>query len=200
MAEASLTDVDLRASSGDTALAVLSMFWIALRFVRMDAEQWTDAQRGTRSHHKQARTISEAMPGGREFEENEYPWTVILLRGQRLRCSGVQISPRHILTATHCVLIYNEKVRSDLCAINRPQSIVSVLMEPQEVSVLIGGKKIYCDNFTCQHNKALYGAKKITVKEMNMCDFDNDLAIIELSQNVSENDSTAICSPKMACN
>ncbi|CAJ0609846.1 unnamed protein product [Cylicocyclus nassatus] len=134
--------------------------------------------------------------GGREFEENEYPWTAVLLKNGQAYCSGVQISPRHILTAAHCVLAFDEIERMELCRMNQSQSIVSYMDMPENILVAIGGEKVNCNSFPCQYNKNLYRAKKITTKEMSMCDLKEDLALIELSQNILENDSTAICMPK----
>ncbi|CAJ0609847.1 unnamed protein product [Cylicocyclus nassatus] len=134
--------------------------------------------------------------GGREFEENEYPWTVVLAH-EEAACSGVQISRRHILTAAHCVLHFDDEKSHELCAINQSQSIVSALADPEEMSVLIGGGKMYCYTNPCQHNKTLYKAKKIISKELNMCEKNDDLALIELTQNISERDSTPICMPEV---
>ncbi|CAJ0609843.1 unnamed protein product [Cylicocyclus nassatus] len=133
--------------------------------------------------------------GGREFEENEYPWTVVL-RHEEAACSGVQISRRNILTAAHCVLHFDDEKSYELCAINQSQSIVSALADPEEMSALIGGGKMRCHDIPCQHNKTLYRAKKITSKELILCNFNDDLALIELSRNISESDSTPICMPE----
>ncbi|CAJ0609848.1 unnamed protein product [Cylicocyclus nassatus] len=132
--------------------------------------------------------------GGREFEENEYPWTVVLGHDQ-MTCSGVQISPRHILTAAHCVLVFDE-MSPVLCVMNMSHSIVSVLVTPEKVSVFIGGGRDHCSNLICQ-NKTLYRAKKIITKELDICNnYNNDLALIELERDISESDSTPICMPE----
>ncbi|CAJ0609850.1 unnamed protein product [Cylicocyclus nassatus] len=104
--------------------------------------------------------------GGREFEENEYPWSVVIFIGKTV-CSGVQISPRHILTATHCVLDFDEEERIELCARDQPHSIVPMLTKPEEITIFIGGGRDHCNSLIC-HNKNLYRARKITTKELNM--------------------------------
>ncbi|CAJ0609856.1 unnamed protein product [Cylicocyclus nassatus] len=71
-----------------------------------------------------------------------------------------------------------------------------LLSMPEDIVVAIGGGKIHCNNNPCQYNKALYTATMITVKEMKMCDADDDLALIELSRNILESDSTPICMPE----
>ncbi|CAJ0609855.1 unnamed protein product [Cylicocyclus nassatus] len=135
--------------------------------------------------------------GGREFEENEYPWTVVLGDvSEQTTCSGVQISQRHILTAAHCVLRFDVEKSQELCAINQSQSIVSVLANPEEMSIFIGGGKMRCYTIPCQTTKTPYRAKKIVAKELNMCEKNDDLALLELSRDISESDSTPICMPE----
>ncbi|KIH64448.1 hypothetical protein ANCDUO_05244 [Ancylostoma duodenale] len=73
---------------------------------------------------------------------------------------------------------------------------VSVMSNPKDVFVIIGLTTKDPNNGTIsQHYKALISAKKITVHNFEFCQIYNDLALIELSENVSEAASVPICMP-----
>ncbi|KIH62275.1 hypothetical protein ANCDUO_07444 [Ancylostoma duodenale] len=135
--------------------------------------------------------------GGRQFKQGEYPWTMILVsKRSGLFCSGVQISPRHILTAAHCAVEYDAVSNFLQCHSNRSYGAVSVMRNPDDILVYIGGNKTSCDNpLLCPSHEAVYFAKKITATNLDLCNFDRDLALIELRQNISETHSTPICMP-----
>ncbi|KAL6724303.1 hypothetical protein Aduo_019202 [Ancylostoma duodenale] len=139
--------------------------------------------------------LSKRSFGGRRLKPNEYPWTVILKLKEGF-CSGVQISPRHILTVAHCVLDFDIHFNGLQCSLNRSYSAVSVMSNPKDVFVIIGLTTKDPNNGTIsQHYKALISAKKITVHNFEFCQIYNDLALIELSENVSEAASVPICMP-----
>ncbi|EYB89587.1 hypothetical protein Y032_0230g2973 [Ancylostoma ceylanicum] len=140
--------------------------------------------------------LSKKSIGGRQFEKGEYPWTVMLVsKRSGLYCSGVQISPRHILTAAHCALEFDDDYNLQ-CRLNRSYSVVSVIREPDDILVYIGGNKTDCDDpLLCPHYKAIYPASKIIVNNVDLCSLDRDIALIELCQNISETHSTPICMP-----
>lgn len=47
--------------------------------------------------------------GGGLAEQNEFPWMVALSRKGKFYCGATLITPRHLLTAAHCVEGYVEK-------------------------------------------------------------------------------------------
>ena len=50
----------------------------------------------------------ECVVGGRKTKANKYPWLTYLEivdhLGKESRCGGTIVSPRHILTAAHCLM------------------------------------------------------------------------------------------------
>ncbi|KIH52615.1 hypothetical protein ANCDUO_17281, partial [Ancylostoma duodenale] len=67
---------------------------------------------------------------------------------------------------------------------------------PDEILLYIGGNKTDCsDPGICPSYKASYEVAKITVHNYDICPKYNDLALMELSQNISETIATPICMP-----
>ncbi|EYB89588.1 hypothetical protein Y032_0230g2974 [Ancylostoma ceylanicum] len=135
--------------------------------------------------------LTKRSVGGRQFIQNEYPWTVTLkLKGAS--CSGVQISPRHILTAAHCIVADTLDDHQS----KGPDSVVSVMIEPEDVSVYIRGNMSNGNYSTnCLELKNAYKVTKITVHKYETWTLQHDVALIELSVNISEDVSTPICMP-----
>ncbi|EYB96830.1 hypothetical protein Y032_0146g2525 [Ancylostoma ceylanicum] len=75
-------------------------------------------------------------------------------------------------------------------------SAVSVMSDPRDLSVYIGiNKEDPNKGSASEPFKAVLNVSKITVHDFDFCDAYNDLALIELSQNVTESASVPICMP-----
>ncbi|KIH47589.1 hypothetical protein ANCDUO_22348 [Ancylostoma duodenale] len=110
--------------------------------------------------------------GGRRVKPDEYPWLARIIYTEKVpprsvrfkKCSGVQISQRHVMTAMHCVVHYDE--RGNLRK-----------MDPSGFSIYFGS---YCG----QHRECRnpHSAANTTGKKWkgNALDVAGDLAIIEL--------------------
>lgn len=46
--------------------------------------------------------VSMRIVGGRRAEAHSYPWTVAILKNDRMHCGGAVITTKHILSAGHC--------------------------------------------------------------------------------------------------
>ncbi|EYB89592.1 hypothetical protein Y032_0230g2978 [Ancylostoma ceylanicum] len=131
--------------------------------------------------------------GRRGLKENEYPWTVRVVKDSAGACSGALISQRHVLTAAHCMLKMNGTYNSLQCDANKTYGAISVMRSPDEVSIHFRGNLTKCGDSDCFQTETKAG--KITLHNFEFCASRNDLALIELSENISEVIATPICLP-----
>ncbi|KAK6747393.1 hypothetical protein RB195_000534 [Necator americanus] len=138
---------------------------------------------GTNGRITGARSTSSKI-NGRQGDQDPDGW-----------CSGVQISPRHILTAAHCALTYDPIYALEQCMMNKSHNVVTAIRSPKEILVFIGGNRTGCFSPLHPVHMVQYESSEITVHNFEICELMNDLALIELSQNISETDATPICMP-----
>ncbi|RCN32528.1 hypothetical protein ANCCAN_21658 [Ancylostoma caninum] len=82
--------------------------------------------------------------GGKPAAINEFPFAVALavrekrFAGRFSNCTGVQISPRHIMTAAHCVVSYDQYQLGWRCRIRSSESVPMSKVEPELIMAHVG--------------------------------------------------------------
>ncbi|RCN35911.1 hypothetical protein ANCCAN_18215 [Ancylostoma caninum] len=134
--------------------------------------------------------------GGRNVAPNEFPWLAKIFsrRGDdKVLCAGVQISSRHIMTAAHCVMVFDEEASQLQCVLGREErKFERYLLPVQNFSIYVGTRCNFPEHCMPRHE----AAKIWSHSKWDECDLSHDLAVIELKNDVSTQESSPICMPR----
>ncbi|KAK6050143.1 hypothetical protein COOONC_12352 [Cooperia oncophora] len=127
--------------------------------------------------------------GGHLIKPGEYPWMVKLHISIDLgfiqtvtTCSASLISPRHILTAAHCTKYLSYSNVTDECDGKLKNSVFSEL-KPEEFAAYVGTLCNPPERCNIAHSVSKF------------LPHTHDLAVLELSREVSNKDAIPICLP-----
>ncbi|EYB87686.1 hypothetical protein Y032_0258g420 [Ancylostoma ceylanicum] len=108
-------------------------------------------------------------------------------------CAGVQISSRHIMTAAHCVMVYNRELNSMQCLYRKERrKFERDFLPAQNISVYVGTRCNFPESCVPRHEAAKIWAHE----QWDICDLSHDIALIELRNNVPLGQSSPICMPE----
>ncbi|KAL6730396.1 hypothetical protein Aduo_001374 [Ancylostoma duodenale] len=146
----------------------------------------------TRKNLTQVRKSQYKSFGGRKVFPDEYPWLATVYHaGRRVVhiCSGAQISPRHILTAAHCVVDYSKQEYYEVCKTQEEYRNRN-LRDFRRFYIYVGSGCTHPARCHSRHRPA-----KISLHEhWGKCDGSLDLAIVELDRDI-EPSNTPIAMP-----
>ncbi|XP_023287913.1 transmembrane protease serine 9 [Orussus abietinus] len=113
------------------------------------------------------------MVNGKPVQNGEFPWIVAIMKNMQYRCTGSLITPRHVITAGHCL----------------------IRASPEDFVVIPGRFRLagYEESETVEE----YRVKSLHVHEnFDTTKFDNDIGLIELETPVDMNvKKRLICLP-----
>ncbi|KJH47233.1 trypsin [Dictyocaulus viviparus] len=133
--------------------------------------------------------IQKRSVGGRPAERHEYPWTLVL-EGPT-QCSAVLISSHHVLTAAHCGADRDYDVPCTGTETNKPY----ITIGNEKMSIIVATE----DSCSLENigSCTSYGIKTLTIHpDYNPCNGRHDLAVLEITSDISSDKSTPICMPK----
>ncbi|KJH45181.1 trypsin [Dictyocaulus viviparus] len=131
--------------------------------------------------------------GGRALRKGEYPFASYIglkFNDKRFICTGALISPRHILTASHCVMYRPSREKNyEQCVLEKDlRKFVRYPYNLQKFLIKIAGKS---GLMTEVKINSIWSHEK-----WDDCDHEHDIAIIELKQNVPNDYAIPICLPQ----
>ncbi|KJH43894.1 trypsin [Dictyocaulus viviparus] len=148
-------------------------------------------------HERHQRSI-----GGKRAKQNEFPWIVgyfIEKHGLTIPpgkqalvggCTGTQISKRHIVTAAHCVATYNLKQCKNQRNPKGLRKVPYTIDKASQFKIFVGSG----DLKPTPDKPTMYSVKNITVhKDYNPCSVTEDVAIIEVTPDISHQHGSPIC-------
>ncbi|ETN81609.1 trypsin [Necator americanus] len=126
-----------------------------------------------------------------------YPFTSFgnfASRYQNFSCTGVQISPRHIMTAAHCVFNYDGYQLGEMCKKTDPERIPMKVLNGDLFTVYVGST---CPpSGSCSPRGTKYKARSVIPHpDFDICKPLNDVAILELDSTILSTDGVPICMP-----
>ncbi|EYC38791.1 hypothetical protein Y032_0695g1602 [Ancylostoma ceylanicum] len=163
--------------------------------------------------------------GGNQAAINELPFTAAVAMRQRkypdrfVNCTGVQISPRHIMTAAHCVVVYDHYQLGMDCMAKSPRRLKAIqncLRKQHCTDVANEIEPIFCSRITidtsepqlmmahvgstcppfgsCYPRGTEYNVSAVIVHpDFDFCGPSNDIAIIVLATDIAQTDGIPIC-------
>nr|XP_021195380.2 polyserase-2 [Helicoverpa armigera] len=121
------------------------------------------------------KVVSMRIVGGRRAEPHSFPWTVAILKNERMHCGGAMITDKHVLSAGHCFKWDNFKTMEVLIGLDNMDDLKNV--EKRNIS-----------------NVVIHEAFTSTAVRD-----ENDIAIATLNHPVAFNDNIVpICLPEPA--
>lgn len=129
----------------------------------------------------------------------EYPWIAAVevfkeYDNERTGCTAVQISSRHLLTATHCV-IQKSRIWKQMCNSEEKKSkfVFYWDISLQYIRIYIGSACLHPK--LCRGRKVYQPAEVFYPEDYDPCTRENDLAVIELGEDIPVTEATPICMP-----
>ncbi|KAH9637480.1 hypothetical protein HF086_010891 [Spodoptera exigua] len=101
---------------------ILSTIYLLIVVSQVELVRGTDCQCGKPSD----RVVSMRIVGGRRAEPHSFPWTVAILKNDRMHCGGAMITHKHVLSAGHCFKWDNYRTMEVLIGLDNMDDLKNV--------------------------------------------------------------------------